>query len=53
MRTKSGDDDNNDPEPEFGTCPSCGAVTNSKPGQQTSAHQKPGSRESCPGGTAQ
>lgn len=47
-------EDAEDREPQHGRCPSCGQITNAKPGTPVAPHQKPdGSRETCPGGTAQ
>lgn len=34
-------------------CPVCGQIVGSQPGEQTTSHQKPDSRETCPGGTTQ
>lgn len=33
-------------------CPSCRQSTSADAGEPTPAHQKPDSRETCPGGTA-
>lgn len=32
-----------------GKCPECGTRVNADPGKPTGQHQKPGSRERCPG----
>lgn len=35
---------------DIGRCPACGQIVGSAPGTQTNPHQKPDSRETCPGG---
>ena len=38
-----------DPGLLAGSCPSCGSTVGAPTGTPTTMHQKPGSRETCPG----
>ncbi|MGQ4358847.1 hypothetical protein [Streptomyces sp. SAS_272] len=38
-----------DPGQCSGACPACGTYGSAEPGQPVAMHQKPGSRETCPG----